>query len=106
MVEDGFTLKIDTALAERLRVRAQAAGQSVEEYALGALQRAVEQPGIGESETPWGGAPVSAVDDSSVDADSEAYADYIDRICDEAERTGGIPFEVFQARLRSLGQRR
>ncbi|AZH13925.1 hypothetical protein EIB18_15275 [Caulobacter vibrioides] len=35
-----------------------------------------------------------------------AYADYLDRICDEAERTGGVPFEVFRERLRNLGQRR
>lgn len=106
MAKAEFILKIDAALAERLRMRAQASSQSVEDHALGILQRAVAEPGFEESEMPWGGSPVSAVDDRGFDEDSEAYADYIDRICDEAERTGGVPFEVFQARLRSLGQSR
>ena len=89
MADGELTLQIDAALAERLRARAEAAGQSVEAYALHLLgegEAAVRTGGFGE--------------------DSEAYADEIDRICDEAERTGGIPFEVFQARLRNLGQRR
>jgi plasmid stability protein len=104
MTGDDLTLRIDAALAERLRIRAEAAGLSVEEYALGILRRAVEEPGFGETGTQWSGAPVSASYD--IDQDSEAYADELDRICDEALETGGIPFEIFQARLRNLGQRR
>lgn len=106
MADDGLTLKIDAALAERLRVRAQVAGQSVEEYALAILRRAAEQPGLEDNETPWNGAPPRVVHDNGFGEDAEAYADEIDRICDEAERTGGVPFEVFQERLRNLGQRR
>jgi plasmid stability protein len=103
MADGELTLKIDAALAERLRARAEAVGQTVEEYALAILRRAVEEPGFEDDETRWNGAQVHIVRD---DGFSEAYADEIDRICDEAERTGGVPFEVFQERLRNLGQRR
>lgn len=106
MNDGGLILKIDAGLAASLRRRAAAAGQSVEDYALGILQRGVGQPGFEESETPWGGTPVSTVDNNSFDEESEAYADYIDRICDEAERTGGVPWEQVQARLRNFVQPR
>lgn len=106
MTDDGFPLKIDGALAERLRAFAHAAGQSEEDYALAILKRAVEQPGFGDGETVWNGASAETPDDSGFDEDSEAYADYIDRICDEAERTGGVPWEQVQARLRNFGQSR
>ena len=106
MADGELTLTIDAALAERLHARAEAAGQSVEEYALGILRRAVEEPGFRENETRWTGMPVPAPHDNGFGQDADAYTDELDRICDEAERTGGIPFEVFEARLRNLGQRR
>ena len=85
MADGEITLKIDGALAERLKARASATGQSVEDYARQALNHAAETPGFSEAEI--------------------AYADELDRICDEAERTGGVPLDVFQARLRNLGRR-
>jgi plasmid stability protein len=85
MADGGMTLQIDGALAERLKARASATGQSVEDYARQALAHAAEAPGFSEAEV--------------------AYADEIDRICDEAERTGGVPWEQFRARLLSFGDR-
>jgi len=79
MADGEITLKIDQALVERLKARAHAVGQSVEAYALQALDLAAEAPGFSEAEI--------------------AYADEIDRICDEAERTGGVPWEQVKARL-------
>jgi plasmid stability protein len=102
---DKLILKIDATLTEQLRVRAAAEGQSVEVFTLGVLRRAVEQPGLEENETPWNGTAANTVDDG-FDEDSEAYADYIDRFCDEAERAGGVPWEQVQARLRNFGQPR
>jgi plasmid stability protein len=106
MADDAIILKIDGELAERLRVRAAAAGQGVEECALGILRRAVEQPGFAEDTTPWNGALVRAQHDNGFDEDSDAYADELDRICEEALRTGGVPWEQVQARLRNFGQPR
>ncbi len=106
MADSDLTLKIDAALAARLRADAEAMGQSVEAYALGLLRRAVEQPGLQDNETPWKGAPAQDPHDNGFGEDAEAYADEIDRICDEAEQTGGVPFEVFRERLRNLGQPR
>lgn len=40
MADGEMTLKIDHALAQRLKVRAEAAGQSVEDYARQALDQA------------------------------------------------------------------
>jgi plasmid stability protein len=106
-VADGaLTLKIDAALAQRLRVRAQAAGQSVEEYALGILRRAVEEPGFGESETQWHGASVRAPHDNGFGVRDAAYWQELEAICDEADRTGGIPWEQVEARLLNFGQKR
>jgi plasmid stability protein len=85
MADGGMTLTIDEALAERLKARAEAAGQSVEDYARQALDLAAEAPGFSEAEA--------------------AYADELDRICDEAERTGGVPWEQVRARLLSFGDR-
>ncbi|CAN5338157.1 hypothetical protein BH10PSE3_BH10PSE3_15380 [soil metagenome] len=98
-------LKIGGELAERLRTRAAAAGQSVEEYALGILWRAVEQPGFEEDSVPWDENRAHASRDNGFREDADAYADEIDRICDEAERTGGVPWEQFRARLMNLGDR-
>jgi plasmid stability protein len=86
MADGGLTLTIDEALAERLKARAHAAGQSVEDYARQALNQAAEMPGVSEAEA--------------------AYADEMDRICDETLRTGGIPWEQFRERLLNLGKPR
>jgi plasmid stability protein len=86
MADGGLTLTIDEALAERLKARAEAAGQSVEDYARQALDHAAEAPGFGEAEA--------------------AYADEMDRICEETLRTGGIPWEQFRERLLTLGKPR
>ncbi len=106
MTNGGLTLEIDAAHAQRLRPLAEAAGLSVEEYALEILRRAVEQPGLEEPEGSWNGAQARVAQDNGFGEDAEAYADELDRIAEEALRTGGIPFEVLQARLRNLGQPR
>jgi plasmid stability protein len=106
MTDGKIILRIDGERAERLRAHAAAAGQSVEEYALGILGRAVEQPGFEENSAPWDEAPVQAPRDNGFDEDSEAYADELDRICDEALRTGGVPWEQVRTRLRNFGQPR
>jgi plasmid stability protein len=105
MADGDLILKIDPELAERLRARAEAAGQSVEAYARDVLGRDAEQSGVAEREPRWD-APLARLPEDGLEQDSEAYADYLDRICDEAEQTGGVPFEVFRERLRNLGQRR
>lgn len=89
MADGEMTLKIDAALAQSLRARAEAAGQSVEAYALHRLQEggpAIGAEGFGE--------------------DSEAYANELDRICEETLRTGGVPWEQVEARLRNFGKPR
>ena len=86
MADGEITLKIDGALAERLKARASATGQSVEDYARQALDQATETSGFSEAEI--------------------AYADELDRICDETLRTGGIPWEQFRERLLNLGKPR
>lgn len=105
MSDGDILLKIDAALAERLQVRAEATGQSVEAYARDILRRDTEQPGLAEREPRWDG-PLARPPEDDLDQDSEAYADYLDRICDEAERTGGVPWEQVEARLRNFGQPR
>ncbi len=100
MADDDLILKIDAALAEQLRVRAKAVGLSVEAYALGILKRAVEEPGFGESERPWSGAP------GGLGKRDAAYWEEIQRICDETDRDGGIPWEQVEARLLNFGQKR
>jgi plasmid stability protein len=86
MADGGLTLQIDEALAERLKARAEVAGQSVEDYARQALDQAAEAPGFNEAHA--------------------AYADEMDRICEETLRTGGIPWEQFRERLLNLGKPR
>lgn len=105
MADGDLILKIDPELAERLRVRAEAAGQSVETYVRAVLGRDAEQSGVAEREPRWD-ASLARPPEDDLDQNSEAYADYLDRICDDAERTGGVPFEVFRDRIRNLGQRR
>lgn len=106
MADGDLILTLDAALAERLRIRAEAAGLSVEAYAHDILRRDVDPPGLAESETRWDSRLPPRPPEDDLDQNSKAYSDYIERICDEAERTGGIPFEVFRERLRNLGQRR
>lgn len=106
MAGGDHTLKINAALAERLEARAAAVGQSVEEYALGILRRAVDPLGFEENGGPWNEAPVPAPHDNGFEENSEAYADELDRICDETLQTGGIPWEQFRHRLRNLGKSR
>lgn len=101
MARDDVILRIDPDLAERLNARAQAAGQTVEDYALGILAQAVEEPGFGESETSWSGAP-----NARFPKRDAAYWEDIQRICDETDRDGGIPWEQVEARLRNFGQKR
>jgi plasmid stability protein len=86
MADGETTLTIDAALARRSKVRAAAAGQSFEDYARQALDHAAEPNGLGEADA--------------------AYADEMDRICDETLRTGGIPWEQFRERLLNLGKPR
>ncbi len=86
MADGDTTLTIDAALARRLKVRAQAAGQSFEDYARQALDQAAEPNDLDEADA--------------------AYAAEMDRICDETLRTGGIPWEQFRERLLNLGKPR
>ena len=106
MADGDLILTLDATLAQRLRIRAQAAGLSVEAYAHDILRREVDPPGLAESETRWDSRLPPRPPEDDLDQNSKAYSDYIEQICDEAERTGGIPFEVFRERLRNLGQRR
>jgi acetyl esterase/lipase len=73
MTDDGLTLKIDEALAQSLKARAEAAGQSVEQFAYDVLEHGfVERPGFEDNEAHW---------------------NEVRRIADETERDGGIPLE-------------
>jgi len=100
MTDNSIILKIDPDLAERLSARAKEIGQTVEDYTLGILRRAIE-PGFGESETAWKGAP-----NAHLPKRDAAYWEDIQRICDETDRDGGIPWEQVEARLRNFGQKR
>ncbi|WP_233206612.1 hypothetical protein [Caulobacter sp. FWC2] len=106
MAADDLILTLDAALAERLRIRAEAAGLSVEAYAHDILRRDVDPPGLAESEARWDSRLPPRPPEDDLDQNSKAYSDYIERICDEAERTGGVPWEQVRARLRNFGQPR
>lgn len=106
MAADDLILTLDAALAERLRIRAEAAGLSVEAYAHDILRRDIDPPGLAESETRWDGAPARVPPDDGFGEDDEANADELDRICQETLRTGGVPWEQVEARLRNLGKPR
>ena len=101
MADDGLTVKIDEALAERFRARAKAAGQTVEAYLIEMLRRVVAEPGFEEKEAPWNGTPVHALPERDA-----AYWRELEAICDEADRTGGVPWEQVEARLLNFGQKR
>jgi len=73
MADGEITLKIDQALAERLKARADATGQSIEAVAVESLDLIFgPDRGFGDSEADW---------------------DDIQRIVDQTEREGGIPLE-------------
>ena len=73
MADGEITLKIDGERAERLSARAEAAGQSVEDYAYNILEGGfVERPGF---------------------TDNQAHWKEVRRIADETLRDGGIPLE-------------
>jgi plasmid stability protein len=73
MADGEMTLKIDAALADSLRARAEANGQSVEAYAYSILEQGfVERPGFEDNEAHW---------------------KEVRRIADETLREGGIPLE-------------
>lgn len=78
MADGGLTLKIDEALAERLRLAAEAAGESVEAFARRVLEA-------------WSG-----------DAPNWAEVDNIAQAT--FERDDGIPFEVFEPEVRAFGR--
>lgn len=75
MADGEITLRIDGARAERLRARAEAAGQSVEDFALRLLE---------EDASIW---------------------DEVDAICDAAIANGdGIPLEDLEPWMRGWGK--
>ncbi|WP_146197947.1 antitoxin [Caulobacter endophyticus] len=85
MADGDHTLKINAALAERLRAVSDGLGKSVDEYATQLLDA------------------FTGLDPRKHD---EAYWGEVQRICDETERDGGIPWEQAQTRLRNFGQQR
>jgi plasmid stability protein len=101
MGDDGMILELDAALTQSLRARAKAAGQTVEEYALDILRRAVEEPGLQDNEAQWTGARGDGAGERNA-----AYWRELEAICDEADQTGGIPWEQVEARLLNFGQKR
>jgi hypothetical protein len=78
MADGGITLQIDEALAERLKLAAQAAGETVDAFARKALEA-------------WSG--------------DEPDWDEVDRIAmDTVGQDDGIPFGVFEPELRAFGR--
>jgi len=85
MADGEITLTIDAALAERLKAVSDGLGKSLDDYARQLLDA------------------YTGLDPRRQDA---AYWDDIERICDETERDGGVPWEEVQARLSNFGQKR
>ncbi|TCS07504.1 antitoxin [Caulobacter sp. BK020] len=85
MADGDHTLKINAALAERMKAVSDDLGKSLDEYATQLLDA------------------FTGLDPRKHD---EAYWEEVQRICDETERDGGIPWEQAQARLRNFGQKR
>jgi len=85
MADGDITLTIDAALAERLKAVSDGLGKSLDDYARQLLDA------------------YTGLDPRKHDA---AYWDDIERICDETERDGGVPWEEVQARLSNFGQKR
>lgn len=75
-------LKIDDALAERLKTVAERLGKNVDAYVLQRLDA------------------FTGLDPRKHD---EAYWEEVDRICQEALRTGGVPLEEVHKRLGHSG---
>ena len=76
MADGGMTLQIDEALAERLKARAEAVGQSVEAFALHLLEK--------EDAATW---------------------EEVDAICDATiANDDGIPLEELEAWMRGWGK--
>jgi hypothetical protein len=73
MADGELTLTIDAALAERIKARAEATGQSVEDLAAKGLDLVFgNDRGFNDSEAHW---------------------DEVQRIAEDTEREGGIPLE-------------
>lgn len=85
MADGDHTLKINAALAERLKAVSGGLGKSLDEYATQLLDA------------------FTGLDPRKHD---EAYWEDVQRICDETERDGGVPWEQVEARLRNFGQKR
>ena len=85
MADGDHTLKINAALAERLKAVSDELGKSLDDYATQLLDA------------------FTGLDPRKHD---EAYWDDVQRICDETERDGGIPWEQVQVKLRNFGQKR
>lgn len=85
MADGDHTLKINAALAERMKAVSDDLGKSLDDYATQLLDA------------------FTGLDPRKHD---EAYWQEVQRICDETERDGGIPWEQAQARLRNFGQKR
>jgi len=85
MADGDVTLTIDAALAMRLKAVSDGLGKSLDEYARQLLNA------------------YTGLDPRKHD---EAYWDELERICDETERDGGVPWEEVQARLSNFGQKR
>jgi hypothetical protein len=76
MADGDITLTIDAALAQRIRARAEATGQSVEDLATEGLDMVFgHDRGFNDSEAHW---------------------DQVQRIAEKTEREGGIPLEDVQ----------
>jgi plasmid stability protein len=85
MAGDGLTVRIDDDLAEELRAAAAARGMPVEAYVRETLASRLL------ADIEWSDDPDPAIDDA---------------IAEETLRLGdGIPWEVFQERLKAFGRR-
>ena len=85
MADGDITLTIDAALAQRLKTVSDGLGKSLDEYARQLLDA------------------YTGLDPRKRD---DAYWDELERICDETERDGGVPWEQVQARLSNFGKKR
>lgn len=82
MADGDHTLKINAALAERMKAVSDDLGKSLDEYATQLLDA------------------YTGLDPRKHD---EAYWDEVQRICDETERDGGIPLEDIERWMKSWG---
>jgi hypothetical protein len=82
MADGDHTLKINAALAERMKAVSDDLGKSLDDYATQLLDA------------------FTGLDPRKHD---EAYWEDVQRICDETERDGGIPLEDVERWMRSWG---